>query len=187
MRSSSVERAGRSVLISAVLAAALALVGCSADHAVNPQKHEPTPHYTTLNWVSTAVLYGESEGKHDLSLLFVLKATCPACQLLKARTLTDSTVIQILGESFNIANIDVTVDTLVSYRDSVVTVRHLALAIYGVEYVPTIIVLDRHGNEKTRLADYYPADKFASELRGLLDSTAVTDKRRSSDVTSCVL
>ena len=124
----------------------------------------PDGLYITLDWVGTEVLYRPVEGKHDLSLLFILSASCGWCQKLKNETPADPDVVQILGESFNIARIDFAVDTAVFWEDLTVSSRYLAGQVYGVGSVPTTIVLDYEGVEIRRIVGYKEPDTFAGIL-----------------------
>ncbi|HUU45139.1 MAG TPA: thioredoxin fold domain-containing protein [Acidobacteriota bacterium] len=143
------------------------LLSCSGDCPTGSDT--PDEIYTTLNWVGTEVLYRPVEGKHDYSLLFVLDARCGYCQRLKRETLTDPDVIQILGESFNIAQIDFTVDTAVFWQDSTVSSTYIARVVYGVQAVPTIIILNYKGEEIVRGVGFREPDELITILEDVLD------------------
>ncbi|MEW5700826.1 MAG: thioredoxin fold domain-containing protein [Candidatus Zixiibacteriota bacterium] len=142
------------------------LFSCSGPRPTQPNTEPPVP--TTLQWVGTEVLYRDVPGKHDHSLLFVLATWCGWCKKLKAETLTDSTVIHILGKSFNIAQIDPDSDTLVAYADSSVTCRGLARTIYRVTGYPTVIVLNREGRETSQIVGFRTATALVKELEQIL-------------------
>jgi hypothetical protein len=124
------------------------------------------PSITTLNWTGTAILYDTVIPKKDYSLLFILVPWCGWCNKLKAETLIDSTVIRVLGESFNISQIDADSDSLVAYADTNVSCKSMARSIYKISGYPTIIVLNSDGAETGRIIGYYDP----SEFTGILDS-----------------
>ena len=152
----------RHIPICAAILIALILWSCSGPKPT-------TPVYTELNWVGTEALYGTTPKKKDLSLLFVLVDWCGYCKRLKSETLTDPDVIQKLGESFNIAQINGESTEETPYMDTTMACRDLA-HLYGVRGYPTIIVLDRSGEYLEIDAGFKDADDFLDMLDRILQT-----------------
>jgi len=158
------------MVVAGVVAAAVvgaAFLSCARERPTAPRGTPPAP--TTLHWVSTAVIYGNSPGKKDHSLVFILATWCGWCKKLKTETLADTTVVRMLNESFNIAQIDPDSDSLVVYKDSVVTCKQLARSIYGVRGYPTIIAIDRMGEELGAISGYRDPAPFVDVLELILE------------------
>jgi thioredoxin-related protein len=156
-------------IIAAALATGLLLfltVSCSNNPA------GPSGNYETLNnWVSTSVLYDTTIEKKDYSLLFIMTDWCPHCTNLKQTTLVDPTIVEMLAASFNIAKIVGDADTEVAYRDTMMASKDLAHQVYGEDGsigYPTVIVMNRQGDELDRIVGYRDPDEFAAELAAYL-------------------
>jgi thioredoxin-related protein len=122
---------------------AISLTACDLDKCSNPGTGQV---YTELNWVGTEVVYGDIAGKRDLSIIFFMADWCGWCRRLKQETLADSTVVQILGESYNIVYIDYQADSTVLYRGERVTCGELTSEIFGVRGFPSMAFCDRNGD-----------------------------------------
>lgn len=126
--------------------------------------------HTELNWVGTDVLYDATLEKKYLSLLFVLVDWCGYCQQLKSKTLTDPEVIQRLGESFNVAQINAESSAATAYMDTIVTCRYLADSVYAVRGYPTIILLDRSGALLETDPGYKDPERFVDMLDRMIQT-----------------
>lgn len=144
------------------IVAALLLTACDLDKCSNPNAGQV---YTELNWVGTEVVYGNVAGKRDLSVIFFMAEWCGWCSRLKNETLADSTVIQILGESYNIAYVNYQADSTVSYLGQRVTCGELTSEIYGVRGFPSMAFCDRDGE----LLGMAPGYKSAAAMIELLE------------------
>jgi len=102
--------------------------------------------YTELNWVGTSVVYQDAPGKRDISIIFVMADWCGWCTRMKKEALSDTTVIQMLGESYNIVYLNPDMDSLVVCGDSTVTCRVMARNVLDVRGYPTMIFFSRDGN-----------------------------------------
>lgn len=122
---------------------AFALAAC--DRSIPPAPIEE-PFYTELHWVGTDVVYSTAAVKHDHSIIFFMADWCGWCTRLKKEALSDSTVIQILGESFNIVNINYEADSSVVSADSTVTCRQFTHDVFGIRGFPTLVFCDREGD-----------------------------------------
>jgi len=135
-----------------------------------------------IHYLGTEILYHEMEGKKDHSMVLVLATWCGYCTRLKNETLTDSSVIAILHESFNVVAIDPDSDSLVVHGDSTVTSKVFARNIYGIRGYPSMIFLDRQGEELGIAAGYRPPADFVSLLELVLrDYPADRSRSRSVD------
>ena len=156
-------------LVCTVLAlfAGAALGSCSGKKSTAPASEEPAETTdTTLTWVGTDVVYRDVAGKHDHSIIFVLAEWCGWCQRLKRETLTDSTVIHMLNESFNCVHLNPDADSMVAYQDSMVTCHDLASRIYGVNGYPTMLFFKGNGD----FIGPAPGYKNVENFRALLDT-----------------
>jgi thioredoxin-related protein len=154
-------------LAAAVLTGAF-LASCAHDNPTEPSTEPPASD--SLHWISTAVIYGDAVGKKDHSLLFVLTPLCPWCRKLKNETLTDTSVIRTLNASFNVAQIDPNSDSLVTYKDSMVTCRQMSRSIYHVSGYPETIALNREGDELGRIEGYLSPGEFLRVVDSVLAS-----------------
>lgn len=153
--------------------AAMTLVGaflasCADDTPTKPSTEPPATD--SLHWVSTAVIYGDAAGKKDHSLLFVLSPLCPWCRKLKNETLADTSIIRTLNASFNVAQIDPNSDSLVTYKDSMVTCRQMSRSIYHVSGYPETIALSREGDELGRIEGYLSPGEFLRAVDSVMAS-----------------
>ncbi len=130
----------------------LCLLSCER-HVSDPDQDKesgknkpPAVLYTSIDWVGTDVLFGEADAKRDFSVLFIFTSRCVYCEMLQNDVLTDSAIIQVLGESFNSAKINLDVDTQLVYFDSTVTSSYFK-ELYDIWGVPTSIFLSRDGSE----------------------------------------
>lgn len=145
-----------------VAATAIALTACDLDKCSNPNTGQ---FYTELNWVGTELVYGNIAGKRDLSIIFFMADWCGWCTRLKNETLADSTVRQILGESYNIVYINYQADSTVSYRGERITCGELTSEIYAVRGFPSMAFCDRNGD----LLGMAPGYKSAAAMIELLE------------------
>lgn len=152
------------VLIAAVVAAGN--IGC--DHS-EPAAPVEQPIYSELNWVGTDVIYSATAEKHDVSIIFFMAEWCGWCKRLKNESLADSTVIQILGESYNIAWINPDADSSVVCGDSTVTCRQMTNDIFGVRGFPTIAFCRRSGELIGLAPGYKPVADFVDLLERMRD------------------
>ncbi len=150
------------IFICGILAA---LVACS-DNPTAPKP--PAQARDSVHWSGSSVIYDTSIVKKEYSALFFMASWCGWCNKLKKETLTDTAVVRILNESFNCVGIDPDADTLLQYKDSLVSAAYFTSDLYGVTGYPTIFLLDRTGVSLLRLSGYRPADTLARELEGFL-------------------
>lgn len=150
-----------SCYLTAVVAAIL-LTACDLEKCSNPNTGQV---YTELSWVGTEVVYGNVAGKRDLSIIFFMADWCGWCTRLKSETLADSTVRQILGESYNIAYINYEADSTVLYRGERITCSELTSEIYGARGFPSMAFCDRNGD----LLGMAPGYKTAEAMIELLE------------------
>lgn len=125
---------------------ALVVTGLWSCSSKNPATSTEEPgNYTELNWVGTSVVYQDAPGKRDVSIIFVMADWCGWCTRLKNEALSDSTVIQMLGESYNIVYLNPDMDSLVVCGDSTVTCRVMSRNVLDVRGYPTMIFFRRNG------------------------------------------
>lgn len=144
----------------------LSLAACGGDKSVSS---DDPPVYTELQWVGTEVVYRDTPGKKDVSIVFVLADWCGWCRRLKQETLADTTVIRMLGMWYNIVNLNPDLDTMVVCGDSMVTCRQMARDVFDVGGVPTMVFLQRNGTIIGPMVGYRDAAQFAGELERLRD------------------
>lgn len=144
----------------------LSLAACGGDKSVT---NDDPPVYTELQWVGTEVVYRDTPGKKDVSIVFVLADWCGWCQKMKNETLTDTTIIRMLGSWYNIVNLNPDLDTMVVCGGSMVTCRQMARDVFDVGGVPTMVFLQRDGTIIGPLIGYRDATQFAGELERLRD------------------
>ncbi|HVP06653.1 MAG TPA: thioredoxin fold domain-containing protein [Candidatus Acidoferrum sp.] len=122
----------------------------------------------TVHWVGSEIAYDTSITKKDFTMMLFSATWCGWCKKLKRETLTDTTVVRILNDSFNCVCIEEDADSLVRYKDTLVSPEYLASDIFAVTGYPTIYFLDRAGVCMSSLIGYRPAGTLAGELESFL-------------------
>jgi len=156
-------------LTGAVFAAMLCagICSCSGKSPAGPEEQPGT--FTELNWVGTSVVYHEADGKRDVSIIFVLADWCGWCKRLKTESLADTTVIRILGESYNIVYLNPDADSLVVCGDSTVTCHVMTSEVLNVRGFPTLVFLDRDGDIIGPAPGYRSVDSMIDLLERMKD------------------
>lgn len=152
-----------------ILIATIAAVVISACDRSTPHEPMEQPAYSELDWVGTDVIYSATAEKHDVSIIFFMAEWCGWCKRLKNESLADSTVIQILGESYNIAWINPDADSSVVCGDSTVTCRQMTNDVFGVRGFPTIAFCRRSGELIGLAPGYKPVADFVDLLERMRD------------------
>lgn len=152
-----------------ILITAIAAVGISACDRSTPQEPVEQPVYSELDWVGTDVIYSATAEKRDVSIVFFMAEWCGWCKRLKKESLADSTVIQILGESYNVAWINPDADSMVVCGDSTVTCRQMTNDAFGVRGFPTIAFCNRSGDLIGLAPGYKPVADFVDLLERMRD------------------
>lgn len=123
-----------------------------------------------IAWQGSGILWDTTAVKKDHSVVFFLAGWCGWCKKLKNETLRDSLVVKMLNESFNCVAIDPDQDSLVRYRDSMVTCRQFN-NLFKVSAYPTGFFLARNGDSLDYLGGYVPAEELLRRLLRVRDST----------------
>lgn len=125
--------------------------------------------YTQINWVSTEIIYDTTITKKPLSILYFTDDACSDGVLMEANTFVDSAVIVTLNNSYNIARISTTNDSLIRFKDSLLTGNGL-FKLYNLTGVPSLLVLDSESIYFRRIqANYYPPDIFLGLLQDCIE------------------
>ncbi len=140
---------------------------CSSKNPAEPVE-EPGA-FTELNWVGTSVVYHEAAGKRDVSIIFVMADWCGWCKRLKNESLTDTTVIRILGESYNIVYLNPDADSSVICGDSTVTCHVMTSEILDVRGFPTLVFFNRNGGIIGPVPGYRPVSSMIDLLERMRD------------------
>jgi|GEM_PF-6770941 len=152
----------KKILILIILIPVLFWGGC--EKKVTYAEHEPTP-VPTLTRTSTAVIYNPYAPKNDLSLLLFMTESNDQCKNFISQTLTDTAVVRLINESFNIARIDPLSDIMVSYYNTPMTGSHMATNIYNITNLPTTCVLNKNGEYITRWTGFIMPEEYADNLK----------------------
>ncbi len=125
-------------------------------------------NYTSIGWVGTDLIYDSSASKNSLSILYFTDDACPDGVLMEANTFVDSAVIMTLNNSYNTARISTANDSLIQFKDLLMTGNEL-FKLYNLVGVPSILVLDSDNRYFKRIqADYYPPDSFLVLLQSFI-------------------
>ena len=136
---------------------------CTCEKRVTYHESEPAD-YPTITWVGTDVIYDPYAVKQDLSLIVFMNDNDDECKKFNSQTLTDTAVVRIINESFNIARIDPLADTLVIYYGTPTSCSHLASSIYNITTLPTTCLLDANGAYLNRWTGFIMPNTFADYL-----------------------
>jgi thioredoxin-related protein len=140
------------------------LVGCNKGNESPPLA--PTPAADSIVWVSSSTIFDTTMIKRDHSVVFFLTDWCHWCTKLKNEVLTDQEVIGILATFYNAVKVNPDIDSLVAYRDTMISCRSFA-GECGVAGYPYAVVFDRHGTIKGRIVGYADAAYYAHLLDSL--------------------
>ncbi len=145
---------------------ALSLMSCSkpSEPELTSAKRSDFVNYSTIEWVSTSLIYSSSTAKKPLSILYFTDDACSDGVLMEANTFVDSAVIVTLNSSYNIARISTANDTLIQFNDTLLTGNQL-FKLYNLVGVPSLLILDTDNAYFGRIqANYYPSEQFLSLL-----------------------
>jgi thioredoxin-related protein len=144
--------------------AGIVIFGCG-DKGTELQEGDSSGNPATepIQWVNTSVFYDSSATKEDYSLIIFGAPWCGYCRMLEELTLTDSTVVAIMNESFNCAKINIDADSMVAHFDSTVTCRQYAHA-HEVSGIPATCILNRGGEMLINIGGFRGAHDYARIL-----------------------
>jgi len=145
-----------------LLPAAIVFTGCG-DKATESHESDNSTVTDAIMWVDTSVFYDTAAVKNDYSLIVFGAPWCGYCRMLEEVTLTDSTVIVIMNESFNCAKINIEADSMVAYFDSMMTCRQYAIT-HQVSGIPTTCILDRRGEILEKIVGFKDPYDYATIL-----------------------
>ncbi len=148
------------------LVLALSLMSCS-----NPTEPDSIlanranfVNYSSIEWVSTSLIYSSTTAKKPLSILYFTDDACSDGVLMDNNTFLDSSVIVALNSSYNIARISTTNDSLIQFNDGFITGNALFKQ-FNLVGVPSLLILDSDNSYFGRIqANYYPSEQFLSLL-----------------------
>ncbi|MBN1212025.1 MAG: hypothetical protein JXA92_05555 [candidate division Zixibacteria bacterium] len=119
-----------------------------------------------ISWTTTSVIYDPQQTKNGLSLLLFMNGNNYQCKQFMSQTLTDTAVVRLINESFNIARIDPLSDSMVLYYNNVpISSSSLAYDIYHITALPTTCVLNTKGEYITRWEGYQTPEEYITNLK----------------------
>ena len=130
---------------------AVGLMVASQDAAAQDTSSAPV----AINWLTSyddAVAQAATADRHIIAEFYT--DWCKWCRLLEDSTLTDPQVIA-LGNRFLFARINAEVDTATAHR-------------FNISGYPTVILLEKAGNEVDRVIGYLPPGEFAKTMEDYL-------------------
>ena len=122
--------------------------------------------YTTINWVGTEIAYDSVAVKNNFSMLYFTADWCGWCRKMEDETFTNTNVIQIIGESYNVCWMNISSDSMVVYMDTTMSINDVKIN-YTIPGTPTMVILDRKGNYLSKIIGYQDAETFAATLHSL--------------------
>lgn len=135
----------------------------------NSDKPSAPVNPPTIVWQSSGIIWDTTVVKKDHSIMFFLSNSCSWCTKLKNETLKDTAVVRVLNESFNCVAIDPAADSLVQYRDSMLTCSQF-LSRFHIRGYPTAYYFDRAGDTLGSVLGYHPAADYLAILTSIRDS-----------------
>ena len=141
---------------------ALLVIGCSnnSDPTSSQPNRNNTVNYTSIDWVSSSVVYSDEPQAKPLSILYFTDDACSDGFLMENNTFLDSQIIVTLNSTYNMARISTSNDSLISFNDSLLTGNQL-FHLYNLVGVPSMLILDSEDRYFGRIqAGYYPSDTF---------------------------
>lgn len=148
--------------VRALVGACLLLAGLGSG-ALRAQVEDPTAHHP--DWFKNSFLdlredVAEAAAKGKRVMLYFYQQGCPYCARLLQDNLGQRSIAEKTRRYFDVIAINMWGDREVTGLDGrTVTEKQFAVAM-GVQFTPTLLMLDEQGRRVLRINGYYPPHKF---------------------------
>ena len=157
------------LLSGAALLAGMTQASAAADAEVLPDLENPGYH-AKPDWFKNSFLdiredVAEAADAGKRVMLYFYQDGCPYCEKLLRENFADREISQTARAGFDVIAINIWGDREVTGSDGTATTEKELAADLGVQYTPTILLLDEDANTVLRIDGYYPPHQFHQGLR----------------------
>jgi thioredoxin-related protein len=127
-------------------------------------------YHSKPDWFKNSFLYirddvEEAAAAGKRVLLYFYQDGCPYCEKLLRENFGDRAISQTARDGFDVIAINIWGDREVTDLDGQATTEKAFAATLGVQYTPTILLLDEQADTVLRIDGYYPPHQFHQGLR----------------------
>jgi len=130
----------------------------------NPGYHEK-PEWFKQSFLDIAEDLSEAAAADKRLLLYFYQDGCPYCERLLRENLGDYAIAATARDHFDLIAINLWGDREVTALDGSATTEKGLAESLGVQYTPTMLLLDEAGQVVLRIDGYYPPHQFHAALR----------------------
>ncbi len=130
----------------------------------NPGYHAQ-PDWFKISFIDIREDVAEAAGAGKRVMLYFYQDGCPYCERLLRENFGDREISRTAREGFDVIAINIWGDREVTGIDGEETTEKRFAAALGVQYTPTLLLLDEAARTVLRIDGYYPPHQFYAGLR----------------------
>ncbi|NEX22849.1 thioredoxin fold domain-containing protein [Thiorhodococcus mannitoliphagus] len=130
----------------------------------NPGYHEQ-PAWFKASFLDLREDVAEAEAAGKRLMLYFYQDGCPYCAKLLHESFGDRAIASLAREHFEVIAINLWGDREVTALDGEATTEKAFASALGVQFTPTLLLLDESGDVVLRINGYFPPHRFQAALR----------------------